>query len=264
MPALVGHPLVWCSPHIGASTLEAQIAIGHTVLSQVEKAVEGGVVEYPVNLPEVAVIDSPILKAYAVLAEKLGATIGQILDFNPQVFEISYRGDLAELNHSLIRLTLMKGYMSQVLDDYVSFVNVASHSERLGIVIKESTDPGFQSYKSAIKIKVIGTGGRELRIGGVVFEDRYLRMTLINDFYFEIEPNGELLLIENVDRPGVIGDVGHFLGSGGININSFTLSRNRQGGHAMAIVRIDSPLAPEALEGLKKISNVVGVHAVKL
>ncbi len=263
-PAFLNHPQVWCTPHIGASTLEAQIAIGETILFQVEKALEGGVVDYPVNLPQVAVIDSPLLKAYAVLAEKLGSLVGQILDFNPTHFDLAYRGDLASLDHSIVRLSLMKGFAGQVVDDYVSFVNVESHFGRLGMTLSESKDPGFQSYKSALKVRVSGAGGHELTVGGVVFDDRYPRVSLVNDFYFEVEPSGEMLFIENNDRPGVVGDVGHFLASRGINIDSFALSRNRKGGHAMSIVKVDSSIGVETVDAMKKIANVVKVHAVKL
>lgn len=261
---LLKNDKVWCSPHIGASTLEAQIAIGETILRQVEKAVDGGVVDHPVNLPQVAVIESPLLKAYAVLAEKLGAVIGQVLDFNPTGMALSYRGDLATLDHAIVRLGLMKGYASQVVDGFVSFVNVEQHFEKLGIRIQETTDPGFQSYKSALKVRVSGPDGKELTIGGVVFDDRYIRISLLNDFYFEIEPTGEIVMVENNDRPGVIGDVGHFLASRGINIDSFTLSRNRKGGHAMALIRVDTALPVDALSAMAKLNNVLGVKTVSL
>jgi len=264
LAALLGHARVWATPHIGASTVEAQMAIGETVLRQVVKAVEGGVVDHPVNLPEIAVIDNPLVNSYAVLAEKLGLLVGQILDFNPTSIALSYRGDLAHLDHGVVRMSLMKGYAGQVVDGYVSFVNVQSHFENLGIRIDETTDPGFQSYKSALKVRVSGPGGRELAIGGIVFDDRYIRISLFNDFYFEVEPTGELLLIENNDRPGVIGDVGQFLASHGINIDSFALSRNSKGGRALAVIRVDSPVGHETLAAMKSINNVLAVHAASL
>jgi D-3-phosphoglycerate dehydrogenase len=264
LPALLNHAKVWAAPHIGASTLEAQIAIGETVLRQVEKAVEGGVVDYPVNLPNVGVIDSPLLKSYAVLAEKLGALVGQILSFNPTTVTLSYRGDLAKLDHSIVRLSFMKGYTQQVVDGHVSFVNVEAHMEKLGVKLTEHTDPEFQSYKSALKVRVLGGEGKELTVGGVVFDDRMLRLTLINDFFFELEPSGDLVIIENNDRPGVIGDVGHFLASRQINIDSFNLSRNRQGGFAMAIIKVDAHVTPDLVKAMHDIKNVTKVHAVAL
>jgi len=264
LAGLLQHPNVWASPHIGASTVEAQIAIGDTILIQVAKAIAGGVVDYPVNLPQVGLIDSPLLNAYAVLAEKLGAMIGQILDFNPTTINLNYRGDLASLDPAMVRLSLMKGFASQVVDGYVSFVNVQSHFDKMGVVLTEKQDPAFDSYKSALKVRVSGPDGRELTVGGIVFDDRYARLTLLNDFYFELEPSGEIIIVENSDRPGVIGDVGHFLAQRGVNIDSFALSRNRKGGRAMALVRIDSPLGKDAVEAMEQIDNVIKVHAVTL
>ena len=264
LPELLMHEKTWASPHIGASTLEAQIAIGETILRQVEKAVEGGVVDYPVNLPAIGVIESPMLKAYAVLAEKLGALVGQILSFNPTSVNLSYRGDLAKIDHSIVRLSFMKGYATKVVDGHVSFVNAEKAVEKLGIRVTEREDPDFQSYKSAFKVRVSGGDGKELTVGGVVFDDRMLRLSLINDFYFEVEPEGDFILLENNDRPGVIGEVGNFLATRGINIDSFNLSRNKKGGRAMAVIRVDSPLGTEKIGEMQKIKNVIAVHAASL
>jgi len=228
------------------------------------KAVEGGVVDYPVNLPEVSVMERPILKAYCVLAQKLGSMVGQIIDFNPQVVEAYYRGELAELDPTLIRLGFMQGYAGQVLNEYVSFVNAGKCFDKLGIKFEEKEDPGFESYKSAIKLTVRGADEKRLSVGGIVFDERYVRLTLIDDFYFEMEPTGSHILMENHDRPGVIGNIGQFLASHKINIDSFALSRNRQGGRAMALIRVDSKLVPEQLEQMRKVENILAVKTVDL
>lgn len=261
---LVAHAKVIGAPHIGASTVEAQVAIGRTIFEQCVKAVEGSVVDYPVNLPGVAVIDHPLLKAYAVLAEKLGSMVGQILRFNPTQVLMSYRGNLAGLDHTIIRMSWMKGYAAQVVDGFVSFVNVTSHFDKMGIRIFEKEDPAFEGYKSALKCEVIGTDGHKLTIGGIVFDDRYLRISLVDDFYFEVEPEGNIVLLENHDRPGVIGDVGHFLGSKGINIDSFELSRNKRGGMAMALIRVDSELTTDQVREMEQLANVTKVRSVHL
>lgn len=261
---LVGHPLVWCTPHIGASTLEAQAAIGRTVVEQVGKAVEGGVVDYPVNLPEIGVMDKPVLKSYAVLAEKLGSLAGQMQAFNPVRVEMHYRGDIAGLDNALLRLSWMKGYAGHVVDDYVSFVNVNAHFEKMGIEVIEAKDPDFDYYKSALKVVMFGTGDQRLALGGIVFDERYIRISLIKDFYFEVEPTGAMLMIENLDKPGVIGDVGSFLAAEGINISSFSLSRNKKGGRAMAIVSVDEMLDHDRLGDLLKIPHIEAAHTISL
>jgi len=264
LPGLVKHARVWCTPHIGASTTEAQIAIGQTMVSQLMKALDGGVVDYPVNLPAVGVIDKPILKAYAVLAEKLGSMCGQMLDFNANTVELFYRGDLAGIDPSIVRLSWMKGFTSQIVDAYVSFVNVAQHFDKLGIKIEERDDPQFSSYKSALKVVISGADGKKLTLGGIVFDDRYPRVSLINDFVFEVDPIGTMLVVENHDRPGVIGDVGHFLAKQEINIDTFALSRSRKGGMAMALVRTDSSVTLDQVAAMQKIKNIVSVKAVTL
>lgn len=261
---LVEHEKVWCSPHIGASTTEAQLAIGMAIVEQVGKALEGGVVDYPVNLPELAIIDEPILKSYAVLAEKIGVMIGQMRPFNPERFEIRVRGDLAQRDTSLVRLSVLKGYASQVVDGYVSFVNIAKHIESMGIRVTEEKDAAFDAYKSALKVTIHGPNQEKFSFGGVVFEDRYQRITLINDFLFEVEPAKYMLVIENRDRPGVVGNVGQFLAAKGINISSFSLSRNVQGGKAMAIVCCDSELSTQSVDELKKIENILAARAISL
>jgi len=261
---LIDHKHVWCTQHIGASTLEAQQLIGETIYDQVVKAADGGVVDYPVNLPDIGIPDNSMLKAYSVLSQKLGSLIAQLIDFNPDQMEVSYRGDLANFDTSLVRLGLMKGYAGHVVDAYVSFVNTTSHFERLGIKLIENDDPDFESYKSAVKVVVRGDEGKTLSVGGIVFDSSIPKISLINEFYFEIDPQGLLIITENLDRPGVIGDIGHYLAKEKVNIDNFTLSRNRQGGKAMAVIRTDTDLDAEQLKKLSEIENVVKAKAVRL
>ncbi len=264
-PNLISHPNVYCTPHIGASTVEAQILIGQTVYEQVMKSLEGQVVDYPINLPEIGVIQNIFVKSYAVLAEKLGSMLGQLLEFNPTKMMIQYRGSLSKEEHHLIRLSLLKGYAGHVLNEYVLFVNVNSHIEKMGIKIEEKEDPSFQSYRSAIKISVAGqTPEEKLMLGGVVFDETNIRLSLINDFYFEVEPMGHMLIVENHDRPGVIGDLGNFLAKKNVNIDTFHLSRNKKGGKAMALIRIDSPLDGKELPQLQNLKNIIRVKLLSI
>ena len=261
---LINCPSVWCTPHIGASTEEAQIAIGETVFDQVVKAIDGGVVDYPVNLPQVGVIQDARVKSYAVLAEKLGSLAGQIANFNANTAEISYRGNLAGVDPALIRLSFLKGYVSHIVNDYVSFVNVEKHAQKLGLSVRDKADPHFDSYRSALKITLSGGGAGSLRVGGLVFDDQIIRLSLINDFYFEADPSGHMLLVENEDKPGVIGDLGHFLGEKNVNIATFELSRNRKGGRAMAVIRTDQEVSSEDQSEMRRIRNIRTVNRVFL
>lgn len=261
---LVSHPKVWCSPHIGASTKEAQMAIGSCVTQQVIKAIDGGVVDYPVNLPRLGASDDSIIKPYTVLAEKLGALAAQMVSRNPRKVEVLYRGDLAGLDQSFIRLGWMKGYMSCVVDSYISYVNAEDHFRRLGFDLLESQDPDFQSFRSAIKFVLHYENKASLSVGGIVLDQRYMRISLIDDFYFELEPNGVFLMVRNDDRPGVIGDLGSLLGKNGVNIDSFDLCRRNKGGEAMAVVKVDSQVPENLRQKILGLNHINDVHVVSL
>jgi len=175
-----------------------------------------------------------------------------------------YRGELAGLNHSLVRLSFMKGYASRVVNDFVSFVNVEAHFSRLGLKVEDKEEPSFDSYRSALKIRISGSNGEVLTVGGIVFDDLLPRLSLINGFHFEAEPSGNLVLVQNEDKPGVIGDLGHFLGLKGVNIATFELSRNRRGGKAMSVIKTDQELSMADLEEMKRIPNLIQIQRVFL
>lgn len=263
-PDLINHPKVWCSPHIGASTREAQEKIGKSIVEQVKRALSGNIVSFPVNLPKVGVLDSPLVKPYSVLSEKIGSLTAQLLDFNPSRMEILYRGDLAHLDQSLIKLGFMKGYVSKISSEYVSYVNAEEHFSRLGIGIEESHDQDFQSYKSALKVRIFDSSGKSLSLGGIVFDHKHIKISLVNDYYFEVKPNGTMIIIENEDRLGVVGIIGNFLAKHHVNIESFDLSRKKAGEKAMAFIKVDSSIEQSQLKELINHPDICSARIIHL
>jgi D-3-phosphoglycerate dehydrogenase len=260
--ALALHPKVWCSPHIGASTEEAQEEIGAAVVEQVLKSLNGGIVDYPINLPEVGLITSPLVSTYVVLAQKLGSLCAQLLKSNPVKVELSYGGNLAGVDQSYIRLGWITGFTAHAVDGFVSFVNATQHFDKLGVEIIEGNDPQFEGYRSAITTSVLQEDGRSLTVGGIVFDDTNMRISQIDDFHFEVEPHGEFLLIRNSDQPGVIGGVGTLLAKAGINIDSFNLSRRNKGGEAMGLIKVDGEITASLLKQLTALSYITGVNQI--
>ena len=124
-------------------------------------------------------------------------------------------------------------------------------------------DPGFSDYPSAIRFE-IADGSETFSIAGVVFGANNYRISQINEFNFEVIPEGHLLSMVNIDRPGVIGDVGTLLAKNGVNISQFELSRNMPGGKAMSLLRVDSDVAPAVLEALRAIRNMVSVRVIRI
>jgi D-3-phosphoglycerate dehydrogenase / 2-oxoglutarate reductase len=256
-------PNVVMTPHIGASTEEAQRRIAESVSEQTLRALRDEVVDYPVNMPRVNVLTNPRVKYYTVLAEKLGSFAVQSLDFNPRRIGVMYRGELTSEEGMMVRRAFLKGFLKNTTDDAVTFVNAEQKAADRGIAIDEANDPAFTEYLSAVHF-VVQDHEHSFRVGGVVFGENNYRLCQVNDFTFEVIPDGVLLWVVNKDRPGVIGDIGSTLARSGVNISQFELSRNMPGGQAMSLLRVDSGIDDPVLEALRAIPNVVSVRRISI
>ena len=201
-PELRDHPNTWCTPHIGASTIEAQKLVGESVFTQIQKALDGVVVDYPVNLPSNLEQTNKGLKSYTLLAEKIGSLLSQVLDFNPREISVGFYGELTNTDNTMIKLGFMKGYVANIKDDYISMVNAQRHFSDLGLVLKENKEPDFENIQSCITVAAIGETNRRFTLSGLLFNYDTIRISNINGFNFELEPKGNLLMIENYDFPG--------------------------------------------------------------
>lgn len=260
MKELVSHPKVCASPHIGATTVEAQMAVGESIYSQVMSALEGGVVDHPVNLPQIGVLNDPLIKSFGILAERLGLMVGQLMEENPSKISLIYKGKLANLDHSLIRLAWMKGYLSCAVDSYISFVNAQATFSELGLELHEEIDPEIESFRSVLEVEVIFSNQQRLIVGGIVYDESNIRLSLIDGFVFEVEPKGNFLLVRNEDQPGVVGHIGTSLANHKINIDSFDLARRKIGGEAMALVKIDDQPSADLLKELTNLPHMIQVQ----
>ena len=256
-------PQVVMTPHIGASTAEAQQRIAESIAEQTLKALRDEVVDFPVNMPRMKALMSPRAKDYTVLAEKLGSFAMQSLDFNPHTIQVQYRGELSSDDGAMIRRAFLKGFLKNTASDLITFVNAEQRAAERHIQVTDSDDPAFSEYPSAIRF-VISDGRESFSIAGVVFGKNNHRISQVNEFDFEVIPEGHLLSMVNMDRPGVIGDLGTCLSRNGINISQFELSRNMPGGNAMSLLRVDSPVEKPLLEQLQAIKNMVSVRVIQV
>jgi len=262
-PELLRLPCVISTPHIGASTDEAQVRIGETVAVQVLKALRGEIVDYPVNLPHVKVLGTGVSRQYAVLAEKVGRVAAQIFDFRPQHLRLSVPAGTSPEDRQILRLSALKGFLSHSSEEYVSYVNADRLMAKRGLAITLDSNPGPDAVRGGLMLEVQGSEAPEVaQVGAVLYNDELPRLCYINGFVFEIEPEGEMLILQNHDRPGVIGDVGRYLSEASLNIAQFELSRNRRGGMALSIVRIDGSLDSGVVAGLRKLPNVISARTV--
>ena len=270
-PRLTSHPKVYGTPHIGAITEEAQIAVGKTTAMQVSKALKGEVVDHPVNIPGLHSSLSSSLGAYMVLVEKLASLALQISTFTAKRLTLKAPADLKEEEQELLHLALKKGYMSRISEDFVSYANASRLFASQGLTIQEAptTQPPSSALKeqhrsSALTLTLEGGGEQRISLGGVIYNTQHPRITSLEEFTFEVIPEGHFIVFKNQDKPGVVGAVGSFLANKGVNIHSFYLSANQHGGKAMAMVKIDAPLSKEDLAQLQKIPLITQVFRADL
>lgn len=255
-------PNVVMTPHIGASTPEAQLRIAETVAEQVPKALRGGIVDYPVNMPQIRMLEGDLITSYTVLTEKLGSFAAQFMDFKPQRLEISYRGDIAKHDCTLLRLAFLKGYLKHEFE-FVSYVNADRQAQTAGLRVDTTEDPGFTLYESAVKFSFTGPD-QKFNIGGVVFPGPHPRIALVDDFPYEVEPQGNFLVIRSKDVLGVVGMISAVLDQHRIQINRFEFSHNKEKKRSMFLIRVAKPINDEALEALRSQPHITLVRKISI
>ena len=256
--ALFGAPNFIATPHLGASTNEAQENVALQVAEQMSDYLITGAVTNALNMPSISAEEAPRLKPFAALAEKLGAFAGQIADEGVEAVEIEYEGQVATLNTKPLTAAALAGLLRPLLQD-VNMVSAPALLKERGAPLTESTRELSPTYDSVIRVKV-KTGGKWRTLAGAVIASKP-RIVEVKSMDLEAPFHAATLYINNADKPGFIGALGTLLGSAGVNIASFHLGRDAAGGEAIALVGIDQA-APEAL--LAQIMALPQVRYAKL
>jgi len=252
-----------CTPHLGASTKEAQENVAVAVAEQIVDYLIHGTIRHAVNFPSIPADQVARLQPYINLAEKLGGFAAQMFEGGVTEITIEYRADAAQINTAPVTIAAIKGFLNPILLETVNFVNAPVIAKERGIEVKEtkSTDEG--DYQSMIALRVKAKG-KESYVAGTLFSKKDPRIVYIDDFKVEIVPEGELLLLYNNDKPGVIGNIGTLLGKNHINIARMHFGRERQGGMAISVVSIDAHASPQIIDQIKKLPNILSVKQISL
>lgn len=258
---LVRHERVICTPHLGASTEQAQLNVAVAVAEQVRDFLLSGVIRNAVNVPSVSAEVLEQIRPYVILGEKLGRFQGQLCPGAIDEIEIVYSGEVAQQRVAPITIAVLKGLLESVTDR-VNMVNAPVIAQERGIRVIESKASRTQDFASAITTRVRGCVDR--LIAGAIFHGQQPRIVRIDDFMLEAVPEGPTLLLQNHDRPGVVGMVGTILGEAGINIARMQLALVRERGEAAMLVNVDSSPAPEVMERLRSLPNMIAVQLVEL
>ncbi len=252
-----------CTPHIGASTEEAQENVAVSIAEQFVDYFKRGLARGAVNVPSVSPEVLPNLQPYLTLAERMGSFQAQLLDGGLKSVTVEYFGEVTGLTVAPLTIAVLKGLLSPILEDVINYVNAPLIAKDRGIEVKEVKSSDAGDFTSLIRIKV-EAGQKSFSLAGTLFHRQEPRIVEINQFQVEVVSEGQMLLIDNQDQPGVIGRVGQILGKEGVNIARMQCSRCERGGQALLILGLDSPPSAQVLETIKGEKGVLSVRLVDL
>ena len=254
---LFGHPRLIATPHLGASTSEAQENVALQVAEQMADYLLLGAVTNALNMPSVTAEEAPRLKPYMKLAEVLGGFAGQITETGLKKVSIEYEGSVAKLNTRPLTAIVMTGLLRPLLDS-VNMVNAPVVAKERGIEVSEVKHERTSDYSTLMRVTVT-TEARTRDVAGTLFADEP-RIVQIKGVKVEAEVTPRMLYVTNDDKPGFIGRLGTLLGNAAINIATFHLGRSAPGVDALALIAVDGDV-PETI--VEKIKQLPGVQQVK-
>lgn len=251
------------TPHLGASTQEAQVRVAVEIANQIIDAIKKGEVRNAVNIPTFPPHLKKKIGGYLSLAEKMGSLSAQLIKGNLREVEITYKGDLAEYDVRVVTGSVIKGLLSFVLKEGVNYINAPLLAKERGIKISEVKTTEKEEYASLIKLKLVSDSG-EYKLEGTVFERKIPYVVRMNDCSLEFIPQGYLLVCTNVDKPGAVGKISTVLGNYGINIAGLRMGRTTPGKENISVYTLDTPPTPEVMEAINSIEEVLEAKLVHL
>ncbi|NVM25187.1 MAG: phosphoglycerate dehydrogenase [Desulfobacterales bacterium] len=260
---LMSLPNFICTPHLGASTKEAQDKVATDVAKQIVAYLLYGSVENAVNVPGISPELITTLRPYAILAERMGSLQTQLADSAILEVQINYSGTVTDYDMSPLTTAMLKGLLTPILKDEVNFVNAPLIATERGIKVVESKTKTSEDFSSLIKLTV-KTSDTENIVSGTIFGNKLIRILRINKFYLEAIPEGHNLLITNLDRPGVIGRITSTLGRYEVNISRMQVGEEKDKEQNVIFLATNVSVNDEILEELRNLDDVFSVRRVEL
>jgi D-3-phosphoglycerate dehydrogenase len=260
---LVNHPNVICTPHLGASTDEAQVNVAIAVAEQMAAYLTTGEISNAVNFPSVSAELLNVIEPYIDLAEKLGKFHAQLAQGGIQEVKIEYSGKILGYNVAPLTIALLKGLLTPSLGENVNYINAPILAKERGIGVIEAKSSEMKDYTSLITL-TIKTPKESTTTEGALFGLKDPRIVRINQFVLDVVPEGYMLVIYNEDRPGVIGNIGTTLGTNGVNIARLHLSREQVDKQALVILSTDSPISGDVINKLRSLPHVISVTDLEM
>jgi len=254
---------VICTPHLGASTKEAQENVAIAIAEQIVDYLVNGTIRNAINFPSIPADQVSRLQPYINLAEKLGGFAAQIFEGGATEITIEYQGDASKINTAPVTIAAIKGFLTPILEETVNFVNAPIIAKERGIEVKELKTSDEGDYQSMIALR-LRAKDKESYVAGALISKKDPRIVCIDKFKVEIVPEGELLFMYNNDKPGVIGNIGTLLGKNKINIARMHFGRETPGGTAISVVSIDTHASQKIMNEIKKLPNILSIKQISL
>ena len=260
---LFDHDRVICTPHLAASTLEAQTSVAMAIAEQIIDYLKNGTIVHAVNVPSVTGELLTKLGPYLSLADRIGSLQAQLSMGPVKKIDIDYEGDFSGLDLTPITTAILKGFLAPMVQDAVNFVNSPLIAKEMGIKVTESNSAESDHFINLITLKVVTTEMTNT-VSGTIFGKRDPRIVQINNFGLELIPEGHLALIYNQDKPGAIGSIGTTLGLHKINISRMQVGQDQDGENNIIFLRTDTSIPDHVLEELRALPLINTVTPLEL
>ena len=258
-------PNVTVTPHIGATTFEAQQNVGLTIAEQVINGIKGEIVPNAVNLPGINRVELKDLKPYIELIEKLGKLYYQLNSEPIKYVDVTYWGDVTKFDVDALEIALLKGLLQPVSNDRVNYINARIVAEQNGIGMKQQKiEEQYKNYSNLITIKITNNKMEEFTLAGTVSSNHEGKIVEIQGYEVDVKPSTHMVFVQNKDVPGVIGQVGTIIGMEGINVATMQVGRKAKGENALMILNVDSEVSDESIKKFKEVQDIIEVKATRV
>ncbi len=260
---LLGIPTVICTPHLGASTEEAQDNVAIAIADQMVDYLKNGTIRNAVNTPSIPQEVLSGIKPFVSLAENMGRMLSQISEGRMQKFTVTYHGEVLNYDVAPITVAALMGLLKPILQETVNYVNAPILAKEREINVEEIKETATGDFTNLITLTLVTDKGVNT-VSGTLFGRANPRIVKINSFTLELLLTEKMLVFQNIDKPGVIGDIGGLLGQAGINISGMQFGREKPGGRAISVLNIDNHVDQDMLQKFRELPNVVSIKLINL
>ncbi|MFO7707694.1 MAG: phosphoglycerate dehydrogenase [Desulfobacterales bacterium] len=253
---------VICTPHLGASTVEAQTNVAIQISEQILAFLKTGTIINAVNVPAVSGELLAKIGPLLTLGERMGCLLAQICRGPASEIAIEYAGEFPEQDLSSVTTAILKGFLTPMVQETVNFVNAKVMAGERGIKVSEARAPSDE-YLNLVTVKALANGTRH-SVAGTIFGRKDPRVVKIENFRLELAPHGKFIVIHNHDKPGAIGSIGTLLGANQVNISQMRVGKQEDGDKTMIYFRADNPIPEDVMEKLRRLPLIIDVMAFEL